>query len=92
MSESGRYTIVDQATGRKFVVEPIHERNEKATDRTFSNGGIDGEAVKNKPSQGGSISPEESTITPENGFTNITTLPAGVSPLDWINEQLKNDK
>ena len=32
----------------------------------------------------GSVSPEVSVITSENGFENITTLKAGESPLAYI--------
>lgn len=85
MSQSGRYIVVDQATGRKFWVEPISERDEKKTDRVFTNGGFDGEAVKNKSqSLGGSVYAEESKLTPENGFTHVTTLPPGTSPHSYI--------
>ena len=34
----------------------------------------------------GSIKPEESMITEENGFTNIHTIGVGVSPMDYINK------
>jgi hypothetical protein len=85
---TGRYYIVDQATGRKFCVEPISERNEKLTDKKMTNGGYDGTSEKNKSDpQGGSIHDADSIITTENGYTNITTLPAGTSPngyIEWL--------
>ena len=85
MPYSGRYFVKDLKTGRTFCVEPIHERNEKETDRVFTNGGYDGTSVKNKSqSQGGSISEDESIITPENGFKNIVILPPGESPNGYI--------
>jgi len=87
---TGRYTVRDMATGRTFVVEPIAERGQRTTDRVITNGGTDGEAVKNKSQvQGGSVHDEDSVITPENGFENITVAPAGVSPMDIINGLLK---
>lgn len=85
MSLTGRYWIKDLATGRTFCIEPISERNEKLTTRVITNGGYDGEAVKNKSEpQGGSIYAEDSIITPENGFTDIVTLPKGWSPNGYI--------
>jgi hypothetical protein len=90
---TGRYTVVDLTSGRRFVVEPIHGRNEKATDRIITNGGTDGSTVKNKSEvQGGSVSEEESVITPENGFKDIRYAPAGVSPMDIIEQMLENPK
>jgi hypothetical protein len=93
MSKTGRYTVVDLNSGRRFVVEPLHERNEKATDTTMTNGGVDGASVKNKSQvQGGSVSEDESIITPENGFMDIRYALAGVSPMDIIAQMLENPK
>lgn len=78
---NGRYYVVDQKTNRKFCVETIHARNDKE-DGDWTNGGID--KVKHR----GSIPIEESIITEKNGFKNITTLPSGVSPNDYIDEML----
>ena len=79
----GRYIVVDQATRRKFWVEPIAERNEKIDGQVFKNGGISGDGVKNDQ-KGGALRESDSFITPENGFTHITTLPAGTSPNGYI--------
>jgi hypothetical protein len=82
---TGRYYIVDQATGRRFCVEPISERDEKLTDKKFKNGGTDTTAEKNKSNPlGGSIYEEDSIITQDNGYATMTTLPASVSPNDYI--------
>lgn len=89
MADTGRYTVVVE--GRTFVVEPIHERNQRGTDVAFTNGGISGEGVKGGAARGGSVPAEESIITPENGFTNIVTLPPGVSPMDGINAILRGE-
>ncbi len=90
-NETGRFYIKDLATGRTFCVEPIHERDEKATDIAFTNGGTDGKAVKNKSKiQGGSVSEDESIITEENGFTNIHTFKG--SPDGFVSWLLKNTK
>lgn len=93
MSETGRYTVVDLNSGRRFVVEPIRQRNEKKNGRIYKNGGSDGEATKNKSEVvGGSVSEEESIITPENGFTDIRYAAPGVSPMDIIAQMLENPK
>lgn len=82
---TGRYYIVDQATGRKFCIEPISERDEKLTDKKWKNGGTDSTAEKNKSNPlGGSIYEEESIIQPENGYQTSTMLPAGTSPNDYV--------
>lgn len=89
MSQTGRYWVVakdKQGRLRKFCVEPLHERNQKEDDVAFRNGGLDGNSVK-KEVKGGSISPEDSIITAENGFSKSIVLPPGVSPEDWIREQ-----
>lgn len=90
MSTSGRYYIVDEKTGRKFCIEPLHSRNEKETDVTFTNGGICGNEVKGKPSNGGSIREEDSIITEENGFKDIVTVGPYVSPEGYIDYIIKN--
>lgn len=76
--DTGRFLVVDQNTGRKFLVEPI------GNPRTDF-----GDSIKNEVQAKGSIKKEESIITEENGFTNIVTLEAGVSPIDYINSLLK---
>ena len=82
---TGRYYVIDSATGRKFCVEPISARDEKTTDRVITNGGFDGESVKNKSQvEGGSVHEAESIITEENGFRDVTTLRAGVNPNGYI--------
>ena len=89
MSESGRYTIIDEATGRKFVVEPLSGRGQKTTDRAFSNGGISGDGVKNKPSTGGSIREDESIITEDNGYKDVVTIGPYMGPEAFIDEVCK---
>ena len=82
MSTTGRYFYRDRKSGRTFCIEPISDRTQKVDDQHWTNGGID-------PVQGGAIREEESIITPENGFTHITRLPAGVSPDGWIEMLLR---
>lgn len=69
--DTGRQWIRDLKTGRVFCVEPISERDQQASDTVFTNGGIDGTSVKKGFAKGGSITRDESIITPENGFKNI---------------------
>lgn len=79
MSESGRYYVIDQKSGRKFCVEPIQGRAD----------GLDGDWHKgNQEVKGGAVRESESIITPENGFKNIRIVPAGSSPTDAINDLL----
>lgn len=57
---TGRYWIIDQATGRKFLVEPIGRR------------GIDfGDSIEQRARSDGSIRERESVISEDNGFKNI---------------------
>lgn len=63
-TNTGRHIVRDMKSGRTFVVECIHERNDK-DDGDWQNGGID------KAKHRGSINREESIITKENGFTTI---------------------
>jgi hypothetical protein len=41
--------------------------------------------------RGGAIPEEESIITPENGFQNITYLPPGTSPDGFVDMLLKRE-
>lgn len=84
MSKTGRYFIVKD--GRKFLVEPI--------DNTFGLGrkkwgDIDPATKTVQGDYGnkeiGAIHENDSIITKENGFKNITTLGVGVSPDSYIN-------
>lgn len=86
MSNTGRYYITDEETGRVFCVEPISNNNR-------SNWGDVNPATKHiEGSYGkkhkGSINKEESIIT-EKEFKNITILEAGSNPIDFINKLLK---
>ena len=81
--ETGRFIVVSNKTGVKYYVEPIdtNERNDW--------GDLDPVDKKLKGDYGlkykGSIKPDESLITEENGFENIVELGIGESPLDYIN-------
>ena len=84
MSTTGRYFIRDRQSGRLFCVEPINARDQKLDDKLWSNGGID-------QVRGGAIPEEESIITPENGFRDITYLPPGTSPESFIDKLLRGE-
>jgi len=84
MSENtGRYWVKTKS-GRKFLVEPIADRDQKINGDIFKNGGISGDGVKTTKDKGGSVRAEDSIVTHENGFKNIVTLPPGVSPNGFI--------
>lgn len=85
MSSTGRYFIRDHRSGRVFCVEPINRRDQKLDEQTWTNGGID-------QVRGGAIPEEESIITPENGFRDITWLPPGTSPDGFIDMLLKREE
>lgn len=78
---TGRFIVFSKRTGKKYFVEPIGN--------TPSNwGDLDPATKKLTGSYGdkyrGSIDPEDSLITPENGFKNIKLLDKGISPLAYI--------
>lgn len=82
--ETGRFIVKSLVTGRTYYVEPLD-----SGERTDW-GDLDPATKKLTGDYGnkykGSVKESESLITPENGFTNITTLPAGYSPLEYIDE------
>lgn len=78
--DTGRFIVTSKRTGRQYFVEPIE------TAHTPTWGSIDPATgnLMHKKGDGkyrGGISPSESLITPENGFTKIHDLERGVSPL-----------
>ena len=81
--ETGRFIVKSAKTGKVYFVEPID-----GDERTLW-GDYNPATKKFEGSYGnkykGSICPEESMITEENGFEKIHTLKAGESPLDYIN-------
>ena len=80
--ETGRFIVKSLKTGKTYFVEPVNQG-------TRTNwGDLDPVTRKMTGSYGekykGSIKPEESLITEENGFDRIHTLDVGESPLDYI--------
>ena len=81
--ETGRFIVKSLKTGKSYFVEPIDggERTEwgdyNPTTKTFE--------TSNYGKYKGSVRPDESMVTEENGFEKIHVLKAGESPLDYIN-------
>jgi hypothetical protein len=86
-AETGRYLVIDQKTGRKFLVEPIGDPHIGWGDVNVVTKKLEGDYGDKYQ---GSIREEESIITEDNGFKNIKTLKIGESPMNYINELLKN--
>ena len=81
--ETGRFIVKSMKTGKTYFVEAID-----GDEKTFW-GDYDPASKKFQGAYGlkykGSIRPEESMITEDNGFEKIHTLGVGESPLDYIN-------
>ena len=82
--ETGRFIVKSLKTGRTYFVETLDDGDRNDW------GDLDPVTKKLTGSYGdkykGSIKPEESLITEENGFEKIHTLSPGQSPLDYINQ------
>jgi hypothetical protein len=78
--KTGRFLVVTE-DGRKFVVEPLDGPPVHWGDINPATKQVEGSYGEKYP---GSVAPADSIITPENGFKNIQTLPAGVSPISFI--------
>jgi hypothetical protein len=77
--DTGRFVVYSQRTGRRYYVEPIE------TQHTPKWGSVDpatGELMHKKGDgkYRGGVSPKESLVTAENGFSIIHELGIGVSP------------
>lgn len=82
-TETGRFLVKSIKTGKTYFVECLD------SDERSCWGDFDPVEKKLQTSNygqkhKGSIRPEESMITEENGFTNIHTLGVGESPLSYI--------
>ena len=80
--ETGRFIVKSKKTGKTYFVETLDEGERTSwgdynpTTKTFE--------TSNYGKYKGSIKPEESMITEENGFDKIHILDIGESPLDYI--------
>lgn len=81
--ETGRFIVKSLKTGISYYVETLDEGERTCwgdynpSTKKFETG--------NYGKYKGSIKPEESLITEENGFEKIHTLQTGESPLEYIN-------
>ena len=81
--DTGRFVVKSLRTGRTYYVETLDdgERNDWGDLDPVTKKMSGGYGLKYK----GSVRPEESLITKENGFDKIHILGPGESPLDYIN-------
>lgn len=88
MSNTGRYYV--KVKGRTFCVEPIDNTEGKGRKQW---GDVNPSTKKVEGDYGnkyiGAIHEDDSIITEENGFTNISSLKPGQSPESFINDLLK---
>lgn len=84
--ESGRFIVCSKRTGRKYFVEPIGDPHREWGSIDPSDSGQRGKLMHKKGDgkYRGSIDEKDSMITVENGFTKITMLEPGTSPLAYI--------
>ncbi len=80
--ESGRFIVVSNRTGRKYYVEPIGDSHVEwgsvyPGDKELHHKKGDGKFR-------GSVHSKDSLVTEANGFTKVTTLDKGTSPLAAI--------
>ncbi len=78
---TGRYVVTSHRTGVKYAVEPIGYTKTNWGDVNTATKQIEGSyGTKYR----GSIDKEDTMITKENGFSEITTLEKGHSPNGYI--------
>jgi len=83
-SDTGRFIVKSKRTGRTYFIEP-------QGDAHIEWGSVDQSTGKMNTKKGwkknkGSTEREDSLITSDNGFDNIITLKAGVSPIKYIED------
>lgn len=81
--ETGRFIVKSQLTGKTYFVEAL-DTDERSLWGDYNPVSKRFETSNYGNKYKGSISPDESMITEENGFTNIRTLGVGVSPMGYI--------
>jgi len=80
--DTGRFLIKSKASGKTYFVEPQGDPHVEWGSVDVSSGKMN--VKKGWKKNKGSTEIEDSLITTENGFKNITTLKAGESPLAYI--------
>lgn len=80
--ETGRFIVKSKRTGKTYFVEAI-DGNQRTAWGDYNPITKDFE-TSNYGKYKGSVKPEESLITEENGFDKIHTLGEGESPLSYI--------
>ena len=82
--DTGRFIVQSTRTGRSYFVEPQGDPHIEwgSVDQSTGKLNVKKGWKKNK----GSTDKEDSLITKENGFENICTLKAGMSPIKYIEE------
>ena len=88
VDDTGRFIVKSYITGKEYFVEPIGDgRMADWGSYNPSTGKI--ENKKGAGKYAGSIQPNESLITEENGFKNIWQTPVGASPFPEIERRDK---
>jgi len=77
--ETGRFIVKSFTTGKEYYVEPIGD-GRVGEWGSYNPGTGNIEHKKGAGKYTGSVKPEESLITEENGFINIWETPIGSSP------------
>ena len=80
--ETGRFIVKSAKTGKTYFVEPIDDG--ERTSWGDYNPATKGFETSNYGKYKGSVKPNESMITEENGFDKIHHLGVGESPLSYI--------
>ena len=83
--DTGRFIVKSNKTGKIYFVETI-DGDEKTLWGDYNPATKKFETENYGSKYKGSIKPEESMITEENGFTKIHNLSIGESPLEYINK------
>jgi len=80
---TGRHVVVSFRTGKRYYIEALDGNKVAWGDLNPATGKLEG---KYGEKYKGSVRAEESLITEENGFHNITTLKPGQSPAAYIED------
>lgn len=84
--ETGRFRVTSSKTGVQYYIEPQGDgRPADWGSYNPSTGNIENKKGFDKYT--GSVRPEETIITPENGFSNIELIGIGTSPFSEIDRR-----